>query len=60
MQVVADAQEQVVQDGGIIHEDAMWVANEMALDGASPTVIVKTLKQPQSERYRPRGGWRQS
>ena len=34
-QAVADAQEQVIQDGGVIHEDAMWDVNEMALDGCS-------------------------
>jgi hypothetical protein len=30
---VAAATEQVIQDGGVVHEDALGDAHEMALDG---------------------------
>jgi hypothetical protein len=47
----------VVQEGGIIHEDAMWDANEMALDGASTESIMERLKQEGAKPYLPKGGW---
>jgi hypothetical protein len=58
MKAVADAQEQVIQDGGVIHEDARWDAMEAALDGVSPEVLVETLNGTRKERYEPKGGWR--
>jgi hypothetical protein len=57
MKAVADAQEQVIQDGGVIHEDAMWDANEMALDGASKESMVERLKQERAKPYVPKGRW---
>jgi hypothetical protein len=57
MKVVAEAQDQVVKDGGIIHEDAMWDANEMALDGASKETMVERLKQARAKPYEPKGRW---
>jgi hypothetical protein len=32
---VSEATDLVVKDGGVIHEEGMWDANEAALDGAS-------------------------
>jgi hypothetical protein len=52
-----DAQEQVVRDGGGVHEDALWDANEMALDGASKESMVERLKQARRQPYRPKGRW---
>ena len=49
MKAVADAQEQVIQDGGVIHEDAMWDAIEAALDGVSAKVLVETLNGARKE-----------
>ena len=49
--------EQVIQDGGMIHEDAIWDASEMALDGASKESMVKRLKQARAKAYVPTGGW---
>lgn len=57
MKAVADAQEQVIQQGGVIHEDAVWDAAEMALDGASTEALVKTLNGTRKEPYKPTGGW---
>ena len=57
MKAVAEAQDQVVMDGGIIHETAMWDANEMALDGASKESMVERLKQERARPYVPKGRW---
>jgi len=57
MAAVEAATEAVIQQGGIVHEDAMWDANEMALDGASPEVLVKTISGARKERYEPQGRW---
>jgi hypothetical protein len=57
MNAVADAQEQVIQDGGTIHEDAIWDASEMALDGASKESMVQRLKQARAKACVPTGGW---
>ena len=54
---VSDAQEQVIQDGGMIHEDALWDAAEMALDGASKETMVERLKQARARPYVPKGRW---
>jgi hypothetical protein len=53
----ADAQEAVIHDGGVIHEDAMWDANEMALDGAGKESMVERLKQARAKPYVPNGRW---
>ena len=57
MKAVADAQEQVIQDGGTIHEDAVWDAAEMALDGCTKDNMVKRLKPGQGEGIRADRGW---
>lgn len=57
MQAVADAQEAVIEQGGVIHENAIWDAAEAALDGASPEVLVETLNGRRKEPYKPQGGW---
>jgi hypothetical protein len=57
MKAVADAEETVVKQGGVIHEDACWDAMEAALDGVSPEVLVETLNGTRKEAYKPKGGW---
>jgi hypothetical protein len=58
MKAVSAATDLVVKDGGVIHEDAMWDANEMALDGASTESIAKRIKDArEGELYRPKGRW---
>ena len=54
---VAAATEAVIKEGGTVHEESLWNANEMALDGVSTDIIVRTLKQTRRNPYRPRGGW---
>jgi hypothetical protein len=51
-----EAQEAVIQEGGIIHEDAMWDIAEMALDGANQKSMVDRLKKARAEPYKPKGG----
>jgi hypothetical protein len=57
IKAVAAATDLVVQQHGIIHEDAMWDAAEMAIDGASKESIAERIKQARAEAYEPRGGW---
>lgn len=56
--VAAEATEAVIQQGGTIHEDAVWDAAEMALDGCSKESIAVRIKQERAEAYVPKGGWR--
>jgi hypothetical protein len=60
-ELLAKATDQVVKDGGIIHEDAMWEAAEMALDGASKESIAERIKkaraQAYTEPYAPKGAF---
>jgi hypothetical protein len=58
IKAVAEATEQVIQDGGIVHEDSLWDASEMALDGCSKESIAERIKQERAEAYVPKGGWR--
>lgn len=55
--IVAAATDQVIQDGGVVHEDALFDAAEMALDGCSQRCIAERIKQERAEPYVPRGGW---
>jgi hypothetical protein len=57
MKAVADAQEQVIQDGGVIHEDDMWDASEMARDGASKETMVERLMRARARPYVRKGRW---
>jgi hypothetical protein len=57
IKAVAEATEAVIEQGGIVHEDALWDANEMALDGASKESMVERIKQERAEPYQPKGGW---
>jgi hypothetical protein len=41
----------------VIHEDALWDASEMALDGASKESMVARIKQARAKPYVPRSGW---
>jgi hypothetical protein len=54
---VAEATEAVIQQGGVVHEDALWDASEMALDGCSKESIAERIKQERAEAYVPKGGW---
>jgi hypothetical protein len=58
IRVVAEAAEAVIQQGGMIHEDAVWDAAEMALDGCSKESIAERIKQERAQAYVPKGGWR--
>jgi hypothetical protein len=53
---VAEATDQVIKEGGAIHEESVWDATEMALDGVPTDIIVRTLKKNRTNAYRPRGG----
>jgi hypothetical protein len=55
---LAAATEAVIQQGGTVHEDALWDASEMALDGCSKESIAERIKQERAEAYEPKGGWR--
>lgn len=57
MKAMADAENLVIEQGGVIHQDARWDAADMALDGASPEVLVETLNGTRKEPYKPQGGW---
>lgn len=57
MKAVDAAVEQVIRQGGVVHEDALFDAAEAALDGASPEVLVETINGTRTEQYRPKGGW---
>jgi hypothetical protein len=57
IRAIAEVQEQVIKDGGVIHEDAMWDASEMALGGATKESRVEWLKQARAKPYVPTGGW---
>ena len=57
MKAVSAAENSVVEQGGVIHEDLRWEAAEAALDGASPEVLVETLNGTRKEAYKPQGGW---
>jgi hypothetical protein len=58
MKAVAEATDQVVKQGGTIHEEGRWDAAEAALDGADTEVLVKFINGTATERYKPKGGWR--
>ena len=55
MAAVSAAQVAVVQQGGVIHEDAVWDAAEAALDRASTEVLVETING--TRKYKPQGRW---
>jgi hypothetical protein len=56
---VAAATEQVIKEGGTVHEESLWDANEMALDGVPTDIFVRTIQKPRKNAYRPRGTWRE-
>jgi len=51
------AVEAVIQQGGVVHEDALFDAAEMALDGCDTKSIAERIKQERAEAYRPTSGW---
>ena len=57
MAKVAAAIDQVVEQGGVVHEASLWDAHEMALDGQPTKSIAERIKQERAEPYVPRGGW---
>ena len=58
MAAVEAAAELVIQEGGVVHEDALWEASDMALDGASVSSMAERIKAERAEAYVPKGGWR--
>lgn len=56
--VVDQAVDQVVEEGGTVHEDALWDAAEMALDGEPKESIADRIRQNRAMPYQPKGGWR--
>ena len=57
MKAVAAAENSVVEQGGVIHEDARWEAAEAALDGEPPATLVEIINGTRKEPYKPKGGW---
>jgi hypothetical protein len=57
MKAVHEATEAVIQEGGTVHEDAMWDANEMALDGEPKESIADRIRRNRAMPYVPKGGW---
>lgn len=58
MKAVSAATDLVVKEGGVIHEESMWDANEMALDGEPVKSIAKQINDARKgELYRPAGRW---
>ncbi len=53
------ARDLVVGEGGGIHEDAIWDACDMAMDGAPIRSLAERIKQERAEKYKPTGGWGQ-
>jgi N-acetylglucosamine kinase-like BadF-type ATPase len=58
MKAVEDAIEQVVKDGGVVHEDSLFDATEMALVGASKESMVERIKMARAEPYVANTRWR--
>jgi hypothetical protein len=58
IRAVADATDAVIQRGGMVHEDAVWDAAEMALDGCSKESIAERIKQERAEAYVPKSWWK--
>ena len=54
---VHDATEAVIQDGGTVHEDALWDATEMALDGEPKESIADRIRRNRAMPYTAKGGW---
>jgi hypothetical protein len=53
---LAEATEQVVQQGGVIHEDRVWDAAEAALDGQPKDYLAKIISGKTEGPYKPKGG----
>jgi hypothetical protein len=58
MKVVEAATEQVIKEGGTVHEDSLWDAAEQALDGVPTDIIVRTISKPRKNAYQSSGAWR--
>lgn len=57
MKAVETGTELVVKEGGVIHEEGLWDANEAALDGASTEVLVEYINGTRTEEYKPKSRW---
>ena len=63
--VVQDAQhavdaaiDQVVEQGGVVHEDALFDAAEAALDGRPKQFLADIISGKAEGPYRPTSGWK--
>jgi hypothetical protein len=54
---LAEAQDLVVEQGGIIHEDAKMDAAEAALDGQPKQFLADIISGKTKGPYKPKGGW---
>jgi hypothetical protein len=57
-QAVFEATEQVIEQGGVVHEELLFDANEAALDGASTRVLVEYINGTRTEEYKPESRWK--
>jgi hypothetical protein len=48
----------VVEEGGTVHEDSLWDAAEMALDGEPKESIADRIRRNRAMLYVPKGGWK--
>jgi hypothetical protein len=56
--VVDAAVDQVVEEGGTVHEVGVWDAMEMALDGEPKESIADRIRRNRAMPYQPKGEWR--
>jgi hypothetical protein len=57
-EAVEAATDQVVEQGGVIHEERLWDAAEAALDGRPKSYLADIISGKAEGPYRPTGGWR--
>jgi hypothetical protein len=55
---VAEATEQVIQQGDAVIEDKLWEASEAALDGQPKNYLADIISGKAEGAYKPKGGWR--
>lgn len=55
--LLAEATEKVIQDGGVVHEDALFDAAEAALDGKPKQFLADIISGKTEGAYQPSSGW---
>jgi hypothetical protein len=58
MRAVEAATDLVVEQGGVIHEDAMWDSSEAALDGQPKQYLADIISGKAEGPYKPTSSWR--